>query len=101
MFHNFTLGSGNEVLSCSDHDAKLSSSRAGDSPWRGAPRQQLAWHIRPLQQLHTEGSTLCGERVRERGYVCGCPFRFVPFHCSSSNKGKTERLFYLNLDVGT
>lgn len=60
LFHNFSLGSGNEVLSCSDHDAKLSSSRAEDSPWRGTPRRQLAWHIRPLQQLHKEGSSLCG-----------------------------------------
>jgi len=60
LFHNFSLGSGNEELSCSDHDAKLISSRAGDSPWRGAPRQQLVWHIRPLQQLHKERSTQCG-----------------------------------------
>lgn len=60
LFHNFSLGSGNEVLSCSDHGAKLSSSRAEDSPWRGTPRQQLAWHIRPLQQLHKDRSSLCG-----------------------------------------
>lgn len=66
-FTTFSLGSGNEVLSCSDHDAKLSSSRAGDSPWRCTPRQQLAWHIRPLQHLHKERSTLCGYRHIEHG----------------------------------
>lgn len=72
LFHNFPLGSGNEVLSCSDHDAKLSSSSAGESPRRGAPRQQLAWHIRPLQHLHKERSTLCG-------HVSVCS----PFRCKN------------------
>ena len=104
LFHNFSLGSGNEVLSCSDHDAKLSSSRAGDSPSRGTPRQQLAWHIRPLQQLHKERSTLCGYSymcmsVHECAQLCPCLFRYesVCINLCREDSRPTALLYLLNL----
>lgn len=69
-FTTFLLEVEMRCSSCSDHDAKLSSSRAGESPRRGAPRQQLARHIGPLQHPHEERSTLCGHVS-----VCSAPFR--------------------------
>lgn len=60
LFHNFSLGSGNEGLSHSDRDAKLGSSKARDPLWRATPRRQLAWHIRPTAAASQERSALGG-----------------------------------------
>lgn len=70
-FTTFSLGSGNEALSCSDHDAKLSSSRAGDSPWRGSPRQQLAWHQTTAAASQVEVRAVWGF-IHAFAHVCLC-----------------------------